>query len=59
MIDKKQFENARKELSEHHQEHVLTFWSQLTDTQKERLLTQVRERAPLNPGQPPGGTRLG
>lgn len=25
----------------------------------ERLLTQVRERAPLNPGQPPGGTRLG
>lgn len=43
MIDAAQFEQARRELSEHHQEHVLTYWPELSYEQRERLLEQVRE----------------
>jgi len=43
MIDEKQFEQARNELSEHHQEHLLTFWPELNSEPKRGLLEQVRE----------------
>jgi UDP-N-acetylglucosamine/UDP-N-acetylgalactosamine diphosphorylase len=43
MTDEKQLERARNELSEHHQEHLLTFWPKLDAEQKKGLLEQVRE----------------
>ncbi len=43
MMDEKQFEQARNELSGHHQEHLLTFWPELNSDRKEALIEQVRE----------------
>jgi UDP-N-acetylglucosamine/UDP-N-acetylgalactosamine diphosphorylase len=43
MTNEKQFEQARSELSRHHQEHLLTFWPELNCDQKKGLLEQVRE----------------
>ena len=43
MIGKKEYEQAKSQLSEHHQEHLLTFWAELTNDQKRRLLDQIRE----------------
>jgi UDP-N-acetylglucosamine/UDP-N-acetylgalactosamine diphosphorylase len=43
MVNEKRFEQARNELSRHHQEHLLTFWPELNSDQKRALLEQVRE----------------
>jgi UDP-N-acetylglucosamine/UDP-N-acetylgalactosamine diphosphorylase len=36
-------EGIRRQLTEHHQEHLLTFWSQLDARQRQNLLDQIRE----------------
>ena len=41
MLTKKDFENTRKLLKKHHQGHLLAFWEQLSDDEKEALLGQV------------------
>jgi UDP-N-acetylglucosamine/UDP-N-acetylgalactosamine diphosphorylase len=43
MVSEKQFEQASRVLSEHQQEHLVTFWAQLNCDQREGLLEQVRE----------------
>jgi len=43
MIGKKEYEQAKVQLLEHHQEHLLTFWLELTSDQKRHLLDQIRE----------------
>jgi UDP-N-acetylglucosamine/UDP-N-acetylgalactosamine diphosphorylase len=43
MIDEKQLTQARTELSEHHQEHLLTFWQDLSYEPRKGLLEQVRD----------------
>ncbi len=37
-----EFESIRKKLAQHHQEHLLTFWTQLSPDQRQELLEQVR-----------------
>jgi UDP-N-acetylglucosamine/UDP-N-acetylgalactosamine diphosphorylase len=36
-------ERIRRQLSEHHQEHLLAFWSQLSPQERQDLLDQIRE----------------
>ncbi len=43
MDNERRFEQARNELSRHHQEHLLTFWPELNSDQKKGLLEQIRE----------------
>ena len=43
MVGKKEYEQAQASLSEHRQEHLLTFWPELTSDRKRHLLDQVRE----------------
>ncbi len=43
MANEEQLEQARNELSRHHQEHLLTFWAELNSDQRKALLEQVRE----------------
>jgi UDP-N-acetylglucosamine/UDP-N-acetylgalactosamine diphosphorylase len=38
-----EFESIREELAQHHQEHLLTFWTQLGTDQRQELLGQVRD----------------
>ena len=41
MIAKKAFENAKKLLKKHNQNHLLAFWEQLSPTQRQNLLAQI------------------
>jgi UDP-N-acetylglucosamine/UDP-N-acetylgalactosamine diphosphorylase len=41
MTDSNDVESIRRQLKEHHQEHLLAFWPQLSDVQKQELLGQV------------------
>jgi len=43
MVDERQFEQARNELSRHHQEHLLTFWPELDSDPQKGLLEQIRD----------------
>ena len=43
MVGKKEFEQARDLLAKHHQEHLLTFWAELSSDEKKRLLGQIRD----------------
>ncbi len=43
MIDERQLDQARNEVSRHHQAHLLTFWAELNSDRKKALLEQVRE----------------
>jgi len=43
MIDEKHLEQARTELSGHNQEHLLTFWQDLSYEQRKGLLEQIEE----------------
>jgi UDP-N-acetylglucosamine/UDP-N-acetylgalactosamine diphosphorylase len=38
-----EFESIRTELAQHHQEHLLAFWTQLGADQRQELLEQVRD----------------
>jgi UDP-N-acetylglucosamine/UDP-N-acetylgalactosamine diphosphorylase len=43
MTSKTGLEGIRRHLREHHQEHLLAFWAELSAEQQENLLDQVRE----------------
>ncbi len=43
MTEETQLEQARNELSRHHQEHLLTFWHDLSYEQRKGLLEQIRD----------------
>ena len=43
MAGNSEVESIRQQLKEHHQEHLLAFWPQLTDDQRRDLLAQIRE----------------
>jgi len=43
MADRDKIENIRHRLREHRQEHLLTFWPELTARQRRELLDQVRD----------------
>jgi UDP-N-acetylglucosamine/UDP-N-acetylgalactosamine diphosphorylase len=43
MNDERALEQARNELSRHHQEHLLTFWPELNSDQKRGLIDQIRD----------------
>jgi UDP-N-acetylglucosamine/UDP-N-acetylgalactosamine diphosphorylase len=38
-----EFESIKRKLAQHHQEHLLTFWTQLSPDQQQGLLEQLRE----------------
>jgi UDP-N-acetylglucosamine/UDP-N-acetylgalactosamine diphosphorylase len=38
-----EFESIKRELAQHHQEHLLTFWTQLRPDQRQELLEQLQE----------------
>lgn len=43
MPDKNDVEDIKRRLTEHHQEHLLAFWPQLSPQQRADLLAQIRE----------------
>jgi UDP-N-acetylglucosamine/UDP-N-acetylgalactosamine diphosphorylase len=43
MADRNDIENIRRQLREHHQEHLLTFWPQLDPRQRQELRDEIRE----------------
>jgi len=43
MADRRDVDSIRKSLTEHHQEHLLAFWPELSDEQRTDLLAQVGE----------------
>ena len=42
MSIKKDYENLKILLKNHHQSHILAFWNQLDESQKQNLLSQIR-----------------
>jgi UDP-N-acetylglucosamine/UDP-N-acetylgalactosamine diphosphorylase len=42
MSTQKEYENLKKLLKNHHQSHILAFWNQLDESQKQDLLSQIR-----------------
>jgi UDP-N-acetylglucosamine/UDP-N-acetylgalactosamine diphosphorylase len=42
MSTQKEYENLKKLLKNHHQSHILAFWDQLDESQKQDLLSQIR-----------------
>jgi UDP-N-acetylglucosamine/UDP-N-acetylgalactosamine diphosphorylase len=38
-----EFEGIRKKLAQHHQEHLLTFWTRLSPDQRQELLAQIQD----------------
>ena len=43
MADGNDVESIKRLLTEHHQEHLLAFWPQLSPNQRADLLAQIRE----------------
>jgi UDP-N-acetylglucosamine/UDP-N-acetylgalactosamine diphosphorylase len=43
MMSRKTFEKTKKLLKKHNQEHLLAFWQELSQAQKQHLLTQIQE----------------
>lgn len=43
MAVRNDIEGIRRQLTEHHQEHLLAFWTQLDDRQRQDLLDEIRE----------------
>jgi UDP-N-acetylglucosamine/UDP-N-acetylgalactosamine diphosphorylase len=43
MISKKTFENTKKLLKKHNQDHLLNFWQELKPNQQQHLLAQIEE----------------
>jgi UDP-N-acetylglucosamine/UDP-N-acetylgalactosamine diphosphorylase len=41
MIDEHNFETAKKQLKKHNQSHLLAFWEQLDENQRQNLLAQI------------------
>jgi UDP-N-acetylglucosamine/UDP-N-acetylgalactosamine diphosphorylase len=43
MADRNDIESIRRQLREHHQEHLVTFWPELDARRRQELLDQIRE----------------
>jgi UDP-N-acetylglucosamine/UDP-N-acetylgalactosamine diphosphorylase len=43
MAVRNDIEGIRRQLTEHHQDHLLAFWAQLDDRERRDLLDQIRE----------------